>query len=79
MTTLLDKAISRLRALSPDRQDEAAELVLTLIDEDPESVQLSEAQATEVHRRLGTSEPTVSYDDVVLAVFHAARTPPDVP
>ena len=65
MTTLLDKAISRLRALPPDRQDEAAELVLTLIDEEPESIQLSEAQAAEVRRRLGTTEPTVSHDDVV--------------
>lgn len=43
MTKLLDVAIARLRQLPADRQDEAAELLLSLIDQDPDDLQLSSA------------------------------------
>ena len=55
MTRLLTEAIAAVRALPSERQDEAAELLLNLVQDDPRSVRLSPEQIVEVERRL--SEP----------------------
>ena len=52
MSTLLDQAIAKIRRLSKDRQDEAAELLMAVVDQDPDTVRLTPEQQAEVRRRL---------------------------
>ena len=52
MTKLLTQAIAAIRALPSERQDEAAELLLNLVQDDPLRVRLSPEQVAEVERRL---------------------------
>ncbi len=54
MTKLLDKAISKLRALSHERQDELAEVILDLADE--ANYTLTEAQIAEVKAAMGEAD-----------------------
>ncbi len=68
MTKLLDKAVQRIRAMSPEQQDEAAEVLLSISEQDPEKVRLSPDQIVEVERRL--SEPVVhATDEQVASLF----------
>ncbi|MGF1609294.1 MAG: hypothetical protein ACFCUQ_07855 [Kiloniellales bacterium] len=64
MTKLLDDVIERIRRLPSDRQDEAAEVLLSLLEQDPDSVRLSPAQAEEVTRRLGEPSDYASHAEV---------------
>jgi hypothetical protein len=57
MSRLLDQAIARLRALPPARQDELAEVLLSLVEDEACAVRLTPAQAAEVRRRLANPEP----------------------
>ena len=52
MTERLEEAIAKLRKLPSDRQDEAAELLLSVIEEDADALRLTPQQAAEVERRL---------------------------
>lgn len=52
MTKFLEVAISKLRTLPSERQDEAAELILSVVEHDPETAQLKPEQVAEVERRL---------------------------
>lgn len=52
MTKLLTQAIAAIRTLPSERQDEAAELLLNLVQDDPHRVCLSPEQVAEVERRL---------------------------
>ena len=68
MTKLLDNAVERIRAMSPERQDEAAEILLVIAEQDPASVQLSAEQIAELERRL--REPAVyATDEQVAELF----------
>ncbi len=68
MTKLLEKAIQRIRTMSPQRQDEAAEVLLGFAEQNPDSVQLSKEQQREVARRL--RDPAVyATDEQVTALF----------
>jgi hypothetical protein len=51
----LDDAIARIRELPEDRQEEAADLLLALVEQDTSELRLSDEQRAEVRRRL--SEP----------------------
>ncbi len=54
MTELLEKAIEKARLLPASRQDEAAKILLAVVEQDgPDSPRLSDEQAGEVRRRLG--------------------------
>ena len=63
-TKRLDDAITRIRELPPQRQDEAAELLMSLVEQDADSVHLTAEQAAEVHRRLSTPVETLSHAEV---------------
>jgi len=64
MTKLLDHAIARIRQLPSEQQDEAAELLLSLADQDPDTIQLSAEQVAEVVRRLGQPAEYVDHAEV---------------
>ena len=68
MTELLERAIAKLQTLPGDRQDEAAEMLLSLVD-GPPAVQLTTEQAEEVARRLDTPAPSYSTHEEVAAFF----------
>ncbi len=68
MTKLLDKAVEHIRTMSPERQDEAAEILLGFSERDLGTVKLSDDQVAEVRRRL--KEPAVyATDEQVAALF----------
>lgn len=65
MTELLEQAIDEVRKLPQARRDEAAEVLLGLVAQDPGSVRLSETQLKNLQRRLdGVSDTRASDDDV---------------
>ena len=52
MTERLEEAIAKVRKLPPDRQDEAAAILLSMIEQDSNAPRLTPQQAAEVQRRL---------------------------
>ena len=64
MTERLEEAIAKLRELSPDRQDEAAALLLSMVDQDSNVLHLTPQQAAEVARRIARPTEYVSHDGV---------------
>ena len=64
MTERLEEAIAKLRKLPPDRQDEAAALLLSMVDQDSNARRLTPQQAAEVERRLAESPQYVPHDVV---------------
>ena len=72
MTKLLEQAIAKLRTLPPERQDEAAELLMAVVDQGPEGLQLTAAQVAEVERRLRQPGETQSHESV-RELFDKAR------
>lgn len=64
MTKLLEKAIAKLRELPSDRQDEATEFLLSLVEQDPEAIRLSQEQVAEVGHCLGEPAEYVTYAEV---------------
>ncbi|MBT4045209.1 MAG: hypothetical protein HN834_23905 [Rhodospirillaceae bacterium] len=68
MTKLFDKAVQRIREMSPQQQDEAAEVLISIAQQDNEAVQLSADQIAEIKHRL--SEPAVyATDEQVESLF----------
>ncbi len=71
MTKLLEKAIEQARQLPADRQDEAAEILLSVVEQDAsDAPRLTEAQVAEVRRR--QADRTYASDEDVNAFFAAA-------
>ena len=64
MGTLLDQAIAKVRMLSQDRQDEAAELLMAVVEQDPDTVRLTPEQQAEVRRRLRAPSEHASHERV---------------
>ena len=64
MGTLLDQAIAKVRKLSKDRQDEVAELLMAVVEQDPDTVQLTPEQQAEVRRRLRAPAEHASHERV---------------
>ncbi len=52
MSDLLDEVVAKVRQLPRERQDEAAEILLSVVEHDPSDYQLSAEQRAEVRRRL---------------------------
>lgn len=72
MTELLERAIAKLQTLPGDRQDEPAQMLLSLVD-GPPAVQLTTEQAQEVARRLDAPAPRYSTHEEVAAFFGHKR------
>jgi hypothetical protein len=68
MSDLLDEAVAKVRKLPLDRQQEAAELLIELANEDPSAYRLSKEQLAEVRRRLA-APPDYATDAEVQEVF----------
>ena len=69
MSKLFEQAVERVRRLPARQQDEAAELLLSIIEHDSDQVQLSADQSEEVARRLRDSPLTYATDDEVEALY----------
>ncbi len=72
MIERLEKAIARLRSLPKERQEDAAELILSLVEHDSDSLQLTDAQAAEVERRMREPSGFVAHAEV--EAFLRSRT-----
>lgn len=68
MSDRLDEAMTKVRQLSEDRQEEAADLLLDLVDHDWAEYRLSPEQRAEVRRRL-MEPPDYATDAEVEEVF----------
>ena len=64
MTERLEEAIAKLRKLPPDRQDEAAALLLSMVDQDSCTLHLTPQQAAEVEHRLAQPTEYAPHDEV---------------
>ena len=64
MTRLLAQAIATIRTLPNERQDEAAALLLDLVQDDPRDARLSRQQVAEVQRRLRDPGSYVTHEQV---------------
>ncbi len=64
MTKLLDDAVAQVKELSPDRQNEIAEVLLDLIGGGESDPTLSPEQIAEIERRLSDDEPFAGDDEV---------------
>ncbi len=69
VTKLLEKAIETVRRLPEARQDEAAEILLSMAAQDPDALQITEAQRRELARRLGDPEPRYATDEEVAEFY----------
>lgn len=64
MSQLLERAVKKAKALPGHRQDEVAEILLGLVEQDSSDLRLSASQQAEVRRRLALPEPPVSSVDM---------------
>ena len=64
MTERLERAIAKLRQLPPERQDEAAALLLSMVGEGTDVPRLTPQQVAEVERRLGEPPRHASHEEV---------------
>ena len=64
MTERLEQAIAKVRKLPPDRQDEAAAILLSIIDKESDGLHLTPQQAAEVERRMTQPSQHASHDEV---------------
>jgi hypothetical protein len=67
MTKLLEKAIAEIRKLPDDRQDEAAEVLLSIASQDPDEYRLSPEQLAGVRERLSAPSDHASEAEVAAA------------
>ncbi len=64
MTKRLEQAVAKVRALSAERQDEAADVLLSMVEHDPDSIQLSADQVAEVERRIKNPSGHATHEEV---------------
>ncbi|MDA1091062.1 MAG: hypothetical protein O3A85_12215 [Proteobacteria bacterium] len=71
MTKLLEEAIEKARLLPADRQNDAAEILLTVVEQSgANALRLTKEQAAEVRSRLGDRQ--YASDEEVAAFFRQA-------
>jgi hypothetical protein len=68
MTKLLEKAITEIRRLPDKRQDEAAEMLLTIVSQEHDGYVLSSEQIADLETRL-SEPPDYATDEDVEAVI----------
>ena len=73
MTERLEEAIAKVRRLPRDRQDEAAELLLSVVEEGSGKFRLTPEQVAEVERRL-THRSQYAPHEEVRAFFQQTTT-----
>lgn len=76
MTKLLEQMIEEVRKLPEDRQNEAAALLLSVIEQDPATVRLDAAQIAEIEVRLAETEPEYALHEEVRAFFQRPEAYP---
>ena len=64
MTERFEEAIAKVRKLPPERQDEAAELLLSVVEEGSATFRLTAEQVAEVERRLAEPSQYVPHGEV---------------
>jgi hypothetical protein len=64
MNKQLDEAITRVKALPDERQDEAAALLFEFLEQEQEEYVLTLEQIAEIERRLSDDEPYATEEDV---------------
>ena len=69
MSKLLEHAITEVRKLPEKRQEEAAEVLLGLVAQNPDSIQLSAQQVEDLRRRLNDPSDLRADDTEVAATF----------
>ncbi len=74
MTDLLERAVERLRSLPRERQDEIAELLFILAEQEPDAYGFSEAQLANIRKGLAEADAgEFLSDDEVKALFRLPR------
>jgi hypothetical protein len=68
MNKHLEEAVTRLKSLPEDRQNEAADLLFEFLEQEASEVYLTPEQIAEIERRLSDGEPYAS-DAEVRATF----------
>jgi hypothetical protein len=66
---LLEQAIKEARKLPEARQNEAAEMLLGLVAQDPGSISLDEAQLRDLQARLNDAAESRASEDEVAALY----------
>ena len=74
MNKVLDEAITRLRELPDERQQQAAALLLDFLGDGEENCELTPEQWAEIDRCLSDDEPFATEEEVK-AVFDRFRKP----
>ena len=64
MTERLEEAIAKVRKLPRERQDEAAELLLSVVEGGSDSFRLTAQQIAEVERRLDQPSQYATHEEV---------------
>ena len=64
MTERFEEAVAKARKLPRDRQDEAAELLMSVCGEGPGTFRLTSEQAAEVERRLANPSEYATHEEV---------------
>lgn len=64
MKTLFDEAMRQVKALPEERQNDFGEILLTLVEQDASSYQLSDEQVSEVRRRMASTDPLIPFEAV---------------
>ena len=64
MTERLEDAFAKLRKLPPDRQDEAAAMLLSMIGNESDGLRLTPQQTAEVERRMTQPSQHAPHDEV---------------
>ncbi len=75
MTDLLERAVAKLRSLPPERQNEIAELLFILAEQEPAAYEFSEEQLAKI--KVGLAEAnagTFLSDDEVEGLFRRSRS-----
>ncbi|MBT3557279.1 MAG: hypothetical protein HOC63_12220 [Rhodospirillales bacterium] len=71
MTKLLEQAIEKARLLPVERQDEAAQVLLSIVEQsEPDAPQLNDEQIAEVKRR--RESRNYATEEEVAAFFYSA-------
>lgn len=74
MNKILDDAITRLRELPDERQQQAAALLLDFLESDEDAYELTPEQLEEIDRCLSDDEPFATEEEVK-AFFDRFRKP----
>lgn len=74
MTDLLERAVEKLRSLPADRQNEIAELLFVLAEQEPGAYEFSDDQLARIKKGLAEADAgTFLSEDEVAGLFRRSR------